>query len=343
MKDPNYTSMSSNNQTPLPSPGYSYNITISQQQDLAPYSAVRSEDHSLSLRDFFSAESDQTTQVSSFNLPARADTNLYTPISMTSSPQLPVKTTTPMDNNSNTQIKMSPSMSPVLYMFDEDEYGPRFNATTSSMKGKGAYPSLGGSLGPDSPTYCGSPPIPYFGHYGVSAPTKMAHTPPSTQPSPRTQPARTPNSIGLQSYHQSPINTSSTAQAPVLIAPSPHGLRPAMGSYRHNSLPSSRSPPTHSRSYSHGYRKESSPGSRKAAAQKKTDPSYSEYLLITTTKELRVEINDQEMYILEMKYREGMQWKEISKVFTQKYIKKTNVSALQMRKTRLMQRLSVST
>lgn len=350
------SSMSSNNQTSLPTSGdslYSYSITRSQQhQDLTPYSAVRfSGNHSISLCDFFSVESDKAIQVSSFNLPAQPDTNLYTPISMTNSPVIPIKTTTTMDND--IQAKLSPlsmSPTPTYEMFgnvDDDDFGPRFNS--SPMKPKIAYPSLlsttCGSLGPDSPTFCASPPVPYFGSYGVSAPAKSSRTPPSTHHSPRMQVARPSNSSTMQHYQSSSTHNSyrPTPQAPVLIAPSPHGLRPAMASYRQNSLPSNQSSPPQSQRhavYSHEDDKTNSPGTKRS--QKKTEPSYNDYYLIVSTAELRAELNDQELLILDLRYKEGLQWKEVAKVYSQKHNKKTAVAALQMRRRRLMERLSVS-
>lgn len=78
-------------------------------------------------------------------------------------------------------------------------------------------------------------------------------------------------------------------------------------------------------------------------SQKKTEPSYNDYYIIVSTAELRAELNEQELLILDLRYKDGLQWKEVAKVYSQKHTKKTAVAALQMRRRRLMERISVST
>lgn len=339
-----FMTMSSNIATSAPASGdnhYSYSVARSQQPpDLTPYSAVCSpEQHSISLSDFFDTESDPTDQVSSFNLPAQADTNLYTPVSMTNSPTIPTKANTTMD--SGVHIKLSPSeMSPTPFEFLEEDYSPRDNAP---MKPK-SYSALRISMGPESPGFYASPPPPYYGSFGVSAPPKQPRSPPSTHTSPRMQPA-SQNNNSVQDYRGSSAHHSSVyrpnTQAPVLIAPNPSIRRPAIGSYRQNSLPSNKSPPLRSLQttvFSHDDGPNSSRGKK---GQKKAEPSYNDYYIIKTTPELCEELNDQELFILDQRYEKGLQWKEVAKVYTQKHTKKTAVAALQMRRRRLMERLAV--
>ncbi|KAE8450720.1 hypothetical protein EG329_006065 [Mollisiaceae sp. DMI_Dod_QoI] len=329
---------------------YSFPVFKTQQpQDFTPHSAVCfPENYSMTLRDFFNTESDPTNQVSSFNLPAQTDANLFTPVSMTNSPLLPIKTTMALDRD--VEIKLSPtSISPNYDIFgnlDDEDYSPRFNA---AMKPKAAYSGhhisiSGSSLAPESPSFCTSPHIPYFGIYGVSAPsqqTQTSQTPPGLHLSPRMQSDRGQNDNHRQVFQQESVHNVISSfrpsqQAPILIAPNPQSLRPATGPFRQHSLPSSGSPPAkllHPTAFAQSNVSISSQGKK---SQKKIDPGYNEYYTVISTPELRAELNEQDLLMLELRHKDRLQWKELAITFGRKISKNKETAALQMRRKRLM-------
>lgn len=320
---------------------YSFSATTSHQQDFTPHSAVcLLDNHSLAFRKFCISESDRTIQVSSFNYPARIDTNLYTPTSMTSSPLLPVKTDITMPRE--VEIKMSPTdISPSYDMFgdvDEAKYSPLYNMPMKAKPAGGGYhiATLGNGLGPESPGEYTSHPDPYYGsQFLVSAPAPPSRASPSL--SPHGQPDRGQNTNNHTRYQStSGYNNSSykpNMQAPTLIAPNPSTLRPAIA---HCPLSKSTSTQSlHTAAFAQGVQ------SRGKSRPKKNEPSYNDYLTVISNPELNVEINDVERLILDLRHKDGLPWKELAAVFSRKHNKPTEVAALQMRRKRMMERLWV--
>jgi hypothetical protein len=313
--------MSGNNQILTPTTGesmHSFPATTSFQQDFTPHSAV-----------------------SSFNLPARIDTNLYTPISMTNSPVLPIKTDMAMKRE--IEIKTSPTdISPCYDMFgdlDDGGFSPRYNAPMKPKQPAYQIAISGSGLAPESPGEFTTHPDPYYGsQYLVSAQAPPSRPSPSL--SPHIQSGSGQNNDNHLRYQQtSDYNNTSfrpNTQVPTLIAPNPTTLRPPIARYRHNSVPSNKSlsaQPLHITSFPQGVQSGGKSG------QKKKEPSYNDYLTVISNPELYVEVTDLERYILELRYKDGLQWKEVAKVFSRKHNKNTEVAALQMRRRRMLERL----
>jgi len=316
-------------------------------QDLTPYSAVCPEECcSTHWDDLQRALSDSIHQVSSFNLPAHYDSTLITPVSLTSSPAMPTKPASALRKES--EIKLSPTMSPSYHLFPDDEFtSPRFNPPMKLKDPSGILQiSTADNSFPASPFVCNSP---YYGSFGVSATPQSARTTnssPAVHQSPNLQSAGgLSSSNGSRHSRQETPATSyrSSYQAPILIAPNPSCLKPATNTehapYRQNSLQSnqSNSSPPHSKGPPQGAFPQAL-SSISPRGKKRKDPP-SDYDVIMQSGD----INAEEQLLLQLSGRDKLPWKEVTDKFNKATGQEKKVAALQMRKKRLLERIRVWT
>ncbi|KAH6702976.1 hypothetical protein BKA61DRAFT_619881 [Leptodontidium sp. MPI-SDFR-AT-0119] len=312
-----------------------------QAEDLAPYSA--------------------RSGVSSFNLPLNYGSTLVTPVSMTSSPSLTTKSVPAM--HSDLDVKLSPgSLSPTygLYSPDSDFY-PRYNPPMKHKDSTGVLhiSTADNFFPPGSPFTC---PSPYYGDYGVSAPSqsgKTSNSSPSFHHSPNMQSAGGCSSSGYYSRNQTPALSASSYKSssqtpirvapspsspPILIAPNPSTLKPATAKLHpevRRQAPSDKM----SRPFQKPIQERYSPVSQdqaskvqKASKKKKNMPDgfYEKLMAAGEIHEMTAE----ERVLLQLVIRDDLPWKAVMENYNATFpAKQKQTPALQMKKMRLIERL----
>lgn len=314
---------------------------------MTPYSAVRFHKICLDTIHQPSTMSNVPFQVSSFNLPAHYDSTLVTPVSLTSSPTMTVKTV-PVSHG-NRDIKLSPStLSPFQFFPEEDDFGERYNLPMKPKDTSANHPYQDVDSPFDSPF---SPPPPYFGSYGVSAPPRSGtssgtiESTPSLIPSPKTVSAGGYSISSYGSHRQTtPLSARSApsytrSDPPILIAPNPSTLRhttkkgeapfqyasfdPNLSILRSDRASEANDTPSPPRGKK-----------RKSPAISSADGDDDVYLPQDLTFEERL--------LLELYVSGQYEWKQLTKAFNARSGQDLKQEALQMRKKRLLDRLMVS-
>jgi hypothetical protein len=319
--------------------------TLHNPPDITPYSAVCFQKCCSVIQPQYLRIFLTPNKVSSFNLPARCDSSLMTPISMPESTSAPKPSPTMKEKH----IRLSPtSESPTFHLFGDDEdFGTsRYN---QPMKHKETLQvSSAENSFPTSPFVC---PEPFWGSYGVSATPASAQTSVSSPPMLSSPNLNSAGSGSNESHHsrqptpsQNTMTYGAHNSAPILIAPNPSTLRGAIkqehGPYRQNSLQSDDSTPrsqgptqraflesmsTLSSSGSGGRKRKSPEAGLEGDVLFPSDLTYDEHLLLQLTEQ------------------DNLPWKEVAARFNEKTGKQMKVPALQMRKKRLIERLRVWT
>ncbi|CZS95543.1 hypothetical protein WAI453_011419 [Rhynchosporium graminicola] len=303
------------------------------------------------------------SSVSSFNVPLQYDSNLITPISATSSPNL----TTISDPSMSMEphIKTSPVvLSPTYGLYSpEDEFFPRYNPPMKHRDSGALHISIADNFfGPGSPFACSSP---HFGSYGVSAqapsvkasdPSPMFHNSPTTQSAEgyssngyyfRNQ---TP-ALGVSGYKsnsQTPIHIApSSSSPPILIAPSPSILRPATAECSSEArCRNSKTSNQMSRPFKKlPEQKRSSIGQFNSLKVQKSGTKRSSAAQAATYEKLMAaakihHLSTEEHVLLQLRVRDGRKWDEIEKKYNFAFPGKAkSKECLQMKKMRLIERL----
>jgi hypothetical protein len=321
-----------------------YGRLSAPSQEWTPSSAVRdctiSEPH-IHQGDVSETLYSQNHQVSSFNLPLIYDSTLTTPVSL--HPESPNPHGKPL-NDAQWSRNEHPSLQYPLRSND----GIYINTNSMSMKSKNESITISSSdpdnmlaISPyifDSPsTPC--PPTPYWGSFGVSAPSTT--TAPTSASTPST--ANPTLTVNAQS--------GGSNQAPILIAPSPH-RRPRQRIPDESNIQKQshqgqqfqvntqvqqshiQPPPT-------GIKREcSSPTSRSKRRRRSVQPAEQQKPLS------RDDLSEEDKILLhlrDIKEDEKWDWKELTERFNRETGGKHNLAALQMRHTRLVERMRVWT
>jgi hypothetical protein len=320
-----------------------YGRLSAPSQEWTPSSAVRdctiSEPH-IQRDDDSETLYSQNHQVSSFNLPLIYDSTLTTPVSLhpeSPNPHGKILNDAQWSQNEHPQVQYPLRSSDGIYI----------NTNSMSMKSKNDSITMSSSdpdnmlaISPyifDSPsTPC--PPTPYWGSFGVSAPSTATAPTSASTPSTANPTVKAPPSGGSN-------------QAPILIAPSPnrrsrqripdegliqnqsqHGLQVQMNTHVQQS---------HVQPPSSGIKRECpSPTSRSKRRRRSAPPSEQ-------TKSLsRDDLSEEDKILLhlrDIKEEEKWDWKELTERFNRETGGKHNLAALQMRHTRLVERMRVWT
>jgi hypothetical protein len=321
-------------------------LTLSTSNPETPYSAVCSHNICVDRRKAFSRTDLISPQVSSFNLPATYDASLVTPVSMSASPSTS-RATTSLLLKQEKPIKMSPT-SPTYLEFPEDDGFGSSRFHNEPMKFKDPPNSLYVSS-PDSPFPAAPYPEPFFGNFGVSAPTGGTRNSASLPPR---HPSQSPNlnsAGGLSndsrnSRHPTPIQGSSyrSNQTPILIAPNPASLRKDSSIYRenslqstnsHNSTPHSQGP--HQMPFSHHQHENHMLSSSDSKKRKTPDSGLEQHASGI------VYMSEEEQLLLRLTEQEQLPWKDVMSRFNEETGRSMKVPALQMRKKRLLERIRV--
>jgi hypothetical protein len=320
-----------------------YGRLSAPSQEWTPSSAVR--DCTISEPHIHRGDDSETLyshnhQVSSFNLPLIYDSTLATPVSLhPESPSPHGKTL----NDAQWSRNEHPSLQYPLRSND----GIYINTNSMSMKSKNDSITMSSSdpdnmlaISPyifDSPsTLC--PPTPYWGSFGVSAPSTTTAPTSASTPGTANPTANAP-----------PLGGSN--QAPILIAPSPNrcprpripdesfvqkqsqqGLQIQMNTQVQQSH--IQPPPT-------GIKRECpSPTSRSKRRRRSAPPTEQQKPLS------RNDLSEEDKILLhlrDIKEEEKWDWKELTERFNRETGGKHNLAALQMRHTRLVERMRVWT
>jgi hypothetical protein len=268
---------------------------------------------------------------------------------MTSSPSMPAKP--PLALRRDMELNLSPMMvSPTNYQlgWGSEAYSPAYNV---AMKPKDRSVSLQNptvdQVYPASPSYM-TAPVPYFGHYAVSAPmtTRPSNSPSSLQQSPHLQSA---GGLSSNSSHHSSHGGSmyrQSNQAPILIAPNPQTLRGPVVKQEYNTYGSTSTNPNQSPPRSAGPSQDVFAShqtvlpTRGNKMHKRKHPPASFSDDITST----ADCNEAEKLLLQMTTGpDKAQWKDVVKRWNAATGQNLKVAALQMRKKRLVERLRVWT
>ncbi|EPE24589.1 hypothetical protein GLAREA_08441 [Glarea lozoyensis ATCC 20868] len=280
--------------------------------------------------------------VSSFNLPVTYDSSLVTPVSMSASPHVPRTTSSP-NSSKEKPIKMSPVSPTYLGFQEEDGFGAtRFHNEPMKYKDppNALYVSTPESTFPASPY-----PEPFFGNFGVSAPTTR-----NPAPSPPLHPHQSPSLHSAGGLSNDSRNSRqptpgqayrSHNQTPILIAPNPASLRKDSGVYRQNSIQSNHShgsgshshglPQMHYSPQHHDSHMLPSSGSKK----RKSPDSGLDHEYANGNQQMTGE----EQLLLRLTDQLNLPWKDVMARFNDETGKSMKVPALQMRKKRLLERL----
>lgn len=321
-----------------------YGRLSAPSQEWTPSSAVR--DCTITEPHFHRGDASETLyspnhQVSSFNLPLIYDSTLTTPVSL--HPESPNTHGKPLND---AQWGRNEHHS-LQYPLRSNE-GIYINTNSMSMKSKNDSITLSSSdpdnmlaISPyifDSPsTPC--PPTPYWGSFGVSAP--------STTTAPNS--ASTPSTTNPTVTVNAPLGGSS--QAPILIAPSPH-RRPRQrvpdesntqkrSHQAQNFQMNTSGPQSHIQSPVTGVKRECpSPTSKSKRRRRSVQPAEQPKPLS------RDDLSEEDKILLhlrDIKEEEKWDWKELTERFNRETGGKHNLAALQMRHTRLVERMRVWT
>lgn len=306
-------------------------------QDLTPSSAVGYGQDSWYME--HCTGSNDSLQVSSFNLPAQYSESLMTPVSITGSPPVSTRTTSLVYSDKDLKHEqLSPSALSSYSFQEEVDFGGRYNEPMKHKRptnrmhiqtSDGGFPSTLVS------------PEPYFGSFGVSAPSssRTVETPPSMSYSPSLNSAGTFSNRSYSSQHQTPQTSAPSllplrtleqaSQAPVLIAPNPDSLRGmnSRTSRRNSSVHSTQSAP------SRGRVKKSSTGKTKKK-ERSNSASLSNLLLPD-------DLGREDLVLIELVGLK-LEWKELVIRFFNATGLSLSTACLQMRKKRLVDRLMVS-
>ncbi len=337
-------------------PGRMQHQSQHQIHDLTPCSAVRF--HTCGYAEETGAlNTEHSHQVSSFNLPAQCDSSLVTPVSPGMAPPI---------TRRDVENSMSPLVvSPNTYRINNWE-GESYNPSYHRLSQRSSN-SLDISTSDDSfpsPSYM-NVPEPYFGEFGVSATSGTAQrslSSPRFQQSPHLQSAGGMSHSSHHSLHHAtqdePIYRSNN-RAPTLIAPNPltwkqsamkhdysayqpDSLQPAIkneySTYRKGSVSPVHSSPRSGQSPPRGIRKrtKSLPPQGIKGRKGKGRPQYSYEALIASG-----DLNEQDRVLLKLRHKDNLPWKEIEKQFNLVFGTTVKDSTLQMRKTRLINKLRV--
>jgi hypothetical protein len=319
-----------------------YGRLSAPSQEWTPSSAVR--DCTISEPHIHRGDDSETLyshnhQVSSFNLPLIYDSTLTTPVSL--NPESP----SPHGKTLNDAQWSRNEHPPLQYPLRSND-GMYINTNSMSMKSKSDSLTMSSSdpdnmlaISPyifDSPsTQC--PPTPYWGSFGVSAPSTTT----------------APTSASTPSTSHPTVNAPSggSNQAPILLAPSPN-RRPRQHIPDESLVQKQtqqgpqiqmnvqvqqshiQSPPT-------GIKRECpSPTSRPKRRRRSAPPTEQQKPLS------RDDLSEEDKILLhlrDIKEEEKWDWKELTERFNRETGGKHNLAALQMRHTRLVERMRVWT
>lgn len=294
-------------------------------------------------------------------MPVNYGSTLVTPVSMTSSPAL---TTKSMPSNSEPDIKLSPgSLSPTYGIYSPDsDFDSKFNPPMKHKESSGVLhiSTSDNFFPPGSPYVCSSP---YWGNFGVSAPSQSAKTSDSSSnfhQSPHMQSSGGYSSNDYYSRNQTPALSASSwrssatpiqiapspSSPPILQAPTPSTLKPATSRYntggrRQHSTDSNRMSRPFQKSTQQNYAPISHCHSSKVhktnSKRSKTPSGFYEKLMAAAD---LCEVTDQERVLLQFAVRDNLPWIELrdkfNAIFPGKYMQS---AALQMKKKRLIEKL----
>ena len=309
-------------------------------QDWTPSSAVRfsnAEDPRLRRGNSNTLYS-YNDQVSSFNLPLIYDSTLTTPVSL--NPESP---------NPNSKAINGAQWERSEYPSLRNNEGMYINTNAMSMKSKNDSLTLPVSeadnmlsISPyvfDSPaTPC--PPTPYWGSFSVSTPQQNNAPTTTTKPNPNSS-----QNIGMASGARS--------QAPILMAPNPSNLRPRQNSQEKDHMQKQHqmvqpiqmkiqpSQQHHMQSQVTHIKRECSSPALPPKRRRRSAPPVEQHKPLT-----RDELSDEDKILLhlrDIKEEEKWDWKELTERFNKQTGGKHNLAALQMRYTRLVERMRVWT
>jgi hypothetical protein len=320
-----------------------YGRLSAPSQEWTPSSAVRdctiSEPH-IHRGDTLEALYSQYHQVSSFNLPYIYDSTLTTPVSL--HPESPNPHGKPL--NDAQWSRNEPLLLQHPLRSNDSIYA---NSNSMSMKSKNE--SIAMSSDPDnllaiSPYIFDSPstpcpPTPYWGSFGVSAPSTTSAPTSASTPS-TANPTVTVNA-----------RSGGSNQAPILTAPSPHRrARQRMPDESNLQKPKKQdeqiqmdtlSQQSHIQPSSTGIKRECpSPTSKSKRRKRSVQPAEQQKPLS------RDDLSEEDKILLhlrDMKEDEKWDWKELTERFNRETGGKHNLAALQMRHTRLVERMRVWT
>ncbi len=323
-----------------------YGRLSAPSQEWTPSSAVRDCSRSLSEPHIHRGDASETLyshnhQVSSFNLPLIYDSSLITPVSL--HPESPNPRGKPL-NDAQWSRNEHPSLQYPLRSND----GTYLNANSMSMKSKNDSIPMSSSdpdnmlaISPyvfDSPsTPC--PPTPYWGSFGVSAPS-IATAPTSANTPSTANPAGTLHAL-----------SDASNQAPILIAPSPHrrprqrvpdeSLIQKQSQQGQNLQMNLQVQQSHIQPSPTGIKRECASPTSRAKRRRRSVQHAEQYKPLS-----RDDLSEEDKILLhlrDIKEDEKWDWKELTERFNRETGGKHNLAALQMRHTRLVERLRVWT
>jgi hypothetical protein len=315
--------------------------------DLTPYSAVCSPQYLSPPAYTTRILSDLSGQVSSFNLPIHYDHTLNTPVPITQS-----ITKSSLSLSRDMDINLSPTSLSPCYDQDGLRVGERYSHDNSQMKLRDPGTLRISTADRYSPQQSPLvPSTPYFGMFGVSETfaSSRSETSHSINQSPEMQPLQSAGGMSNNSAPNSvrtPSLGSNYRQSPVLIAPTPPALRPALkqeGShYRQKSITSQPSASTHQSSTSSTttqkpFPKKSGPlpGRRKGKLSNRNSAAHGVIFA--------GDMSWEEQVLMQLTTVGRKPWKAVAIQFREKTGKSMKVPALQMRLLRLKERLRVWT